>query len=196
MEQKRSFSAFLVENVLPNPNVKSLIISTSTPLAYIMPITEHIGSRIPYHVRSDIRDEWPTPNTAPTMEWLFGEFAKLQKVRPEINLINLSGDIHISNAFQLHPRGLKTPLYQITSSSLTNRSHLAATWRKIVSLKKVTKFEDARGVCYRLWPDSGKPNFLLVEAEGDSITFRLKMFDSNTDRKIVLKYGRLVDVTF
>jgi len=194
LEQKLAFSNFLVEYVVPNANIRSLIISTSTPLAYIMPFTEQIGSRIPYHIRSDIRDEWPTPNTAPTMEWLFGELGRLQKIRPEVNLVNLSGDIHVSNAFQLHPKGLKTPLYQITSSALTNRSHLKATLRKVVTLRNVTKFEDTRGFCHRLWPDCGKPNFLLVQAEGDSITFRLKSFGMKNDRRIVLKYGRLIDL--
>jgi len=191
-EQKTSFEEFLLGTVVPNPQIKHLILSTSLPLVYLRESLEIVGSRAKTSITDDIRDSWASPNNQRTMEWLFSRVSGLQKLRPDINCINLGGDIHIANAFKLKPAGFTNPLFQVTSSALTNRTHVALWLRTFISVGDVTHFSDQRGTVFRIWPDIDRPNFLNIEADLQYLVITLKVFDE-PDRRLIFSNGNLIE---
>ncbi|MFO7590046.1 MAG: hypothetical protein R6X23_04005, partial [Acidimicrobiia bacterium] len=75
-------------------------------------------------IRDDVRDSWHSPGNRRQLSRLIDILCTLHQARPDIEIINLSGDIHTSNAFTAQPKGFAKPIYQVTSSALTNRPHL------------------------------------------------------------------------
>lgn len=190
----RCFADFLTNRVIPDPNVKHLLISTSVPLVYLREMIESIGSRIISTLRDDIRDPFSTPHNKPTMDWLFGELRRIQEARSDITIVNLAGDIHVANAFKVVPVGFHQPIFQVTSSALTNRAHIPIQIRSFISVGKETTYSDSRGKATRLWPNIGKPNVLEIEGDLDRLVLTLKVFKQN-DRQLVLKGGEVISLS-
>lgn len=174
------------------PSVKYLLMGNSVPFIYVMDILESIASEaavtatdLGLNIRDDIRDSWHSPANRRQLLKLIDILRDLHHARPDIELINLSGDIHISNAFVYQPSGFNKPLYQITSSALTNRPSVSGDISNLLSIDgplSLTTHSSDFGPITRLWHEGDHPNIMLIDANESSIRFRLKIFNREDDK--------------
>ena len=80
-------------------------------------------------IRDDIRVSWHPKGNRAQLKDLIAVLRKLHRRRPDIDIVNLSGDIRVANAFSFQPLGFTKALYQFfMSSALTNREISASSW--------------------------------------------------------------------
>lgn len=109
-------------------NVRHLLLCTTVPFVHVIDLVLIIA--ITYAKLDDkdsvddIRDGWMMNRNRATLDRVLKILGRLQAVRPDIQIVNISGDIHIANAFEIETSYSDRPIYQITSSAITNRDHL------------------------------------------------------------------------
>lgn len=137
--QMAEFAAFCGQ-VAADQRVRTLFLGIGTALVNLADVFEDIGSVLPDwinemdsvgRVRDDVRDGWNAPGNRAQLRQLCGIWLWLHRTRPDLEFVVISGDIHLSNAFTFQPPGFAKPIYQITTSALTNRQSAPELLTKI-----------------------------------------------------------------
>jgi hypothetical protein len=97
--------------------------------------------------------------------------------RPDIQVVNVSGDIHVANAFEIHVEGARRPVYQLTSSAITNRVHPPGIVGSLADIGNST-FIEGVGFVRRIWDTVTDPNYITMRIGGGQAEFALKVWDS------------------
>jgi len=188
------------------PQVKYLLLGNSVPFIYINDIIEALAAELEVmatetgkHMRDDVRDSWHSPGNRRQLARLIDILRTLHQARPDIEIINLSGDIHISNAFTAQPKGFAKPIFQVTSSALTNRISISDSVSNMLSIGGTLSFLETSGdfgEVKRLWHEGVYQNFLSIDATEQRIEFRLHVYNRGDeagfgarDRKLVVRAG-------
>ena len=99
-----------------------------------------------------------------------------------MEFINISGDIHISNAFVFQPDGFNKSLFQVTSSALTNDPPSEEGLLNLLSVDGPLSYNaksDLFGKMERLWHEGKKQNFLTINANMYAIELHLHTYHSS-----------------
>ena len=189
-QQLKDFERFC-QHLKGQKNVKYLLLGNSVPFIYVLDFIETLAAEaaitateLGQHIRDDIRDSWHSPANRRQLQQLIDIVRDLHHARPDMEFINLSGDIHISNAFTFQPEGFEKPLYQITSSALTNRVSISETVSNLMSVDGPLSFEKKSedfGEIKRLWHEGTFQNFLAIDANDYRIKFKLHVFNKTDD---------------
>lgn len=185
-QQLKDFEHFC-QHLKGQRNVKYVLLGNSVPFIYILDFIETLASEavltathLGKNIRDDIRDSWHSPANRRQLRQLIDILRDLHHARPDIEFINISGDIHISNAFTFQPEGFEKPIYQITSSALTNRVSISETVSNLMSVDgplSFSKKSEDFGKINRLWHEGTYQNFLSIDANEYRIQFKLHVFN-------------------
>jgi len=202
-QQLADFSRYC-DHIQGLPGVRYLLLGNSVPFIYVNDIIEALAAELELtatelgqHIRDDIRDSWHSPGNRRQLGRLIGILRNLHIARPDIEIINLSGDIHISNALTALPDGFSKPIYQVTSSALTNRISISDSVSNLLSVGGALTFLETDGEfgeVRRLWHEGIYQNFLSIEARETAITLHLHAYNRDDeqpfgarDRKLVIR---------
>ncbi|MCW8126371.1 alkaline phosphatase D family protein [Microbulbifer halophilus] len=170
-------------------DIKYLLMGNCVPFIYVGETLEALGSEsaltkwMGHH--DDIRDSWHSPANRRQLSRLIDILRDLHHSRPDMELINLSGDIHISNAFKFQPPGFEKPLYQVTSSALTNRPPIdedISDWMSAGDGDEGSSESEILGTIERLWHQGKFQNFLSLSADQSALHIHLHVFNREDDR--------------
>lgn len=189
--QLQDFRRFC-KHVEGQPHVKYLLLGNSVPFIYINDLVETLLSELAlakedfaHEVQDDIRDSWHSPGNRRQLSVLVDILRDLHHARPDIEIVNLSGDIHVANAFSALPEGFEKPIYQVTTSPLTNRGTLSDSVVGILSadgpLDAVTR-DGLFGEVTRLWQEASFQNFLEINATEHSLHLQLRVYNRNDEQ--------------
>ncbi|MGB5965884.1 MAG: hypothetical protein WBF77_05050 [Sulfurimonadaceae bacterium] len=131
-------------------------------------------------LRDDIRDSWHSPANKRQLNKLIDILRDLHHARDDIEFINISGDIHISNAFTFQPKGFKKPILQVTSSALTNNPPKEEGLLNIISVDGLLSYNAKSsdlGEMNRLWHEGKMQNFLTIDADINAIKLHLHVYN-------------------
>jgi len=182
-QQFEDFREFL-NRIADNGQVTDVITLTTVPFVNLRTWVEELMTRVPdlineailQGIRDDVRDGWASPNNFSTFQAVIREISAFMRRRTDVQVWNVSGDIHVANAFMIVPEGLNRPIFQITTSALTNRSAPPAIIREITEIEDELTV-DGIGAVYRIWPTVADPNFLCIQSNNGRTKFALKSFD-------------------
>jgi hypothetical protein len=194
-QQLDDFRAFC-NAVVGSREVGFLFLATPVPFLYIKDFWESLGAKAPKPVtdlasgvRDDLRDSWLAPGNQDALKQLLDIVRDLLWQRPGLHVVNVSGDIHVSNAFQLWPAGFPRPIYQVTTSAITNRGHLPDLASEIMSLDTV-QLLPVLGFVRKLWAEVTDPNVLCITTTTDRAVLHLRVLpvegSAAVDRELVL----------
>ncbi|MEO1138160.1 MAG: alkaline phosphatase D family protein [Pseudomonadota bacterium] len=172
--------------------VKYLLLGNSVPFIYINDLVETLLSELAlakkdfaHEVQDDIRDSWHSPGNRRQLSALIDILRDLHIARPDIEIVNLSGDIHVANAFSAQPEGFAKPIYQVTTSPLTNRGTLSDSVVGLLSadgpLDAITS-EGLFGDVRRLWQEASFQNFLEIETTDQEMRLCLRVYNRHDDQ--------------
>ena len=175
-------------------DISMLLIISAVPVVYLRPGWEREIAEIPDFlqklsgVRDDVRDQWGSPENAKQMKKILRLLQQFHTKKPGVKIVFVSGDIHIANSFTFQPKGFSSPLYQITSSALTNDHHAPKIVRELAGLPFGPYYHGSLfGMVERLWPDVPKNNFLSLEIKEDGADFVLHVYNGE-QRRIFIKF--------
>jgi hypothetical protein len=182
--------------------VKYLRMGNSVPFIYINDLVETLLSELElakedfaHEVQDDIRDSWHSPGNRRQLSALVEILRELHRARPDIEIVNLSGDIHVANAFSAQPEGFAKPIYQVTTSPLTNRGTLSDSVVGFLSadwpLDAITS-EGLFGEVRRLWQEASFQNFLEIDATAEDLRLCLRVYNRHDDQPFGARDRRLV----
>jgi hypothetical protein len=181
-EQFADFEAFCAA-IARNRQVKFLVMGTAVPFINLKDFVEELGSQAPKAltdlmagIRDDVRDSWHSKGNRDGLKRLIGILRKLHWRRPDLDMVNVSGDIHVANAFSFQPFGFTKCLYQFTSSALSNREHPPAAVAALVDLGSTT-FTEVLGFVTRIWDSLEDPNLMTLEPKGEVLRVTLRVYD-------------------
>lgn len=181
-QQFADFEAFC-EQVAAAKEVRFLVMGCAVPFINLKDFVEELGAKAPKAltdlmagIRDDIRDSWHAPGNREGLKRLIGILRRLHRRRPQLDIVNVSGDIHVANAFSFQPPGFFKAMYQFTSSALTNREHPPEAVAALVDLGAAT-FTEVLGLVTRLWDSLGDPNLMTLEVRGELLRVTLRVFD-------------------
>lgn len=181
-QQFKDFETFC-DQVAERGEVKFLVMGCGVPFINLRDFAEELGAKaskeltdLAMGIRDDVRDSWHSPGNKAALKKLINVLRKLHYRRGDIEIVNLSGDIHVANAFTFQPMGFRKALYQITSSALTNRQHMPDIASDLLAIG-TEAFSDTLGVITRVWQEVSDPNLLVISNNGDYLRFELKVFD-------------------
>jgi hypothetical protein len=181
-QQHADFEAFCGQ-IARDRQVRFLVMGSAVPFINLKDIVEDLGSQAPQAltdlmagIRDDIRDSWHSKGNRDALKRLIAVLRRLHWRRPDIDIVNLSGDIHVANAFSFQPFGFAKALYQFTSSALTNREHPPAAVAALVDLG-ATSFSEVLGFVTRIWDSLTSPNLVTVAPLGDLLRITLRVYD-------------------
>ncbi|NJM10294.1 MAG: hypothetical protein HC883_05395, partial [Bdellovibrionaceae bacterium] len=176
------------EIVARDRNVKFYFLGTTVPFVYLNKTVEKLGSKAPKFltdlaagIRDDLRDSWASPGNQEALKRLLSGLRKLLWKRPDLNVINTSGDIHVANAFEIWPPFFPKPFYQITTSAITNRQHLPDLLGQII-VEGDLSFDPSLGLIRRLWPEVTDPNLLCIRVTPQKAVLTLKVLPVDGSR--------------
>lgn len=179
-----------IDAVIADHQVKYFLLGTTVPFIYLKENVEAILSKIPktitdltMGIRDDARDSWLSPGNKQAMKDLLGSLRKLQWHRPDIHIINVSGDIHVANAFEIMPPGFMRPIYQVTSSAITNRSHIPNRIAQLITAGN-WEISPELGLVRRLWQDIVDPNILMIKTTHEKIEFKLRVLPVDGSKNV------------
>jgi phosphodiesterase/alkaline phosphatase D-like protein len=185
--QLKDFERFC-NHIKRQPKVKYLLLGNSVPFIYILDFVESIAAESAIaatetgkEIRDDIRDSWHSPANRKQLSKLIDIVRDLHHARNDIEFINISGDIHISNAFVFRPDGFTKPIFQVTSSALTNNPPDAAGLLNLLSVGgplSINAQSKEFGKMERLWNEMENQNFLTVDANIHAIQLHLHVYNS------------------
>ena len=176
-------------------DIKYLLLGNAVPFIYILDLIEAIAAEasLAGSNRDDIRDSWHSPANRKQLLEVIDILRDLHNSRKDMEFINISGDIHISNAFSFQPEGFSKPLFQVTSSALTNNPPSEGKILDLVTVDgplSVSAKSNDFGAMKRLWSEAEEQNFLTVETKESSIEFHLHVYSDTTtpkkDRRLVI----------
>jgi hypothetical protein len=184
--QLKDFERFC-HHIKSQPRVKYLLLGNSVPFIYILDFVESIaaesaiaGTDTGKNMRDDIRDSWHSPANRRQLSNLIDILRDLHRARSDLEIVNLSGDIHLSNAFVFFPDGFNKPLFQVTSSALTNNPPDVEGLLNMLSVDgplSVNAQSDIFGKMERLWHEGSAQNFLTIDASRQAIDMHLHVYN-------------------
>ena len=181
-EQFADFEAFCAA-IARDRRVKFLVMGTAVPFINLKDFVDELGSQAPKAltdlmagIRDDLRDSWHSKGNREGLKRLIGILRKLHWRRPDLDIVNVSGDIHVANAFSFQPFGFTKCLYQFTSSALSNREHPPAAVAALVDLGTAT-FTEVLGFVTRIWDSLEDPNLMTLEPRGEVLRVTLRVYD-------------------
>jgi hypothetical protein len=199
-EQFKDFENFCYYQVQKKQNVKYLLMACGVPFINLKDYIINLGSKTPKGltdlfggIRDDIRDSWNSPDNKDGLKKLLNVLLKLHRNRPDIKIVNISGDIHVANSFSFQPLGFVRPIYQITTSALTNREHPPEILSKLLYLGDYA-FSDTLGFVRRIWTEVTDPNLLLISINNGQLEFNLKVFDLDYPNKETMPLDSVKDL--
>jgi hypothetical protein len=180
--QLKDFERFC-HHLKSQPQVKYLVLGNSVPFIYILDFVESIAAESAIaatdtgmNMRDDIRDSWHSPANRRQLSKLIDILRDLHRARNDLEFFNISGDIHLSNAFRFQPDGFNKPLFQVTSSALTNDTPSAEGLLNLLSVDgplSINAKSDLFGPIERLWHVGDAQNFLTINATLHEIKMHL-----------------------
>lgn len=204
-QQLNDFQRFC-QHIQGQPSIRHLLLGNSVPFIYINDLVETLLSEISlakedfaHEVQDDIRDSWHSPANRRQLSLLIDILRDLHIARPDIEIVNLSGDIHLANAFSAQPDGFAKPIYQVTTSALTNRGSMSDGVAGFLAadgpLDTFTS-DGLFGPVKRLWQEASFQNFLEVDATDQELLLKLRVYNRHDDqpfgardRQLVLRNG-------
>jgi len=183
--QLQDFEQFL-SLVRANPRVTHLVTNTTVPLVGLREWVTTLATRAPDFlndyviggIRDDVRDGWTSPGNRSTLQELLRILRRFMLERPDVQIINVSGDIHVGNGFEIHVEGAPRPIFQLTSSAITNRVHPPGIVGSLADIGDAT-FIEGVGFVRRIWETVTDPNFLAMRIGGGRAEFTLKVWDAD-----------------
>ncbi len=177
--------------------VKFLVLGTTVPFLYMKDLIENLGSKAPKAitdkvggVRDDLRDSWLAPGNQAALQEILDIVKSLLWSRPSLHVINVSGDIHVANAFEIWPLGFARPIYQVTTSAITNRDHLNPIASQVLAQDGIAQLP-VLGLVRKLWDEITDPNVLCITTTEDRIKLQLKVYQTPgskfIDQELVLQ---------
>lgn len=180
--QMADFKIFC-EMVAQDSSVKFLLLGTAVPFINTKDFVEELGSKAPKLVtdlfagiRDDVRDSWHSPGNRAQLDELLGIVRRTFRKNDDCVLLNVSGDVHISNAFSFIPPGFTRACYQITTSAITNRQHLPAPLGVLFETG-TWDFSSSLGIISRIWINERNPNFLQIKERDGLLDLHLNVLD-------------------
>jgi len=187
-EQMDDFKQFC-NVVAKDKNIKYLVMGSAIPFINLHGFLENLISKTPKVVtdriagiRDDVRDSWHSPGNINQLKQLISVLRWLHRQHATLEIINVSGDIHVSNMFSFQPLGFTKALYQVTSSALSNREHPNDTLNDIIQIGS-TAWSEALGLVSRIWPTISDPNIILLKPKGTYLEVSLKIYDLDAEKK-------------
>lgn len=181
-QQFADFASFCDE-VSEIRQVRYLVMGCGVPFINLKDFVETLGSAAPKAltdlmtgIRDDIRDSWHSKGNREALKALIGVLRRLHWRRPELDIVNLSGDIHVANAFSFQPPGFGKCLYQFTSSALTNRDHPPGLLAALIDVSRIST-SSTLGFVTRIWESLSDPNLMTVEPRHGSLQICVRVFD-------------------
>lgn len=184
--QLKDFERFC-HHLKSQPHVKYLVLGNSVPFIYILDFVESIAAESAIaatdtgmNMRDDIRDSWHSPANRRQLSKLIDILRDLHRARNDLEFFNVSGDIHLSNAFRFQPDGFNKPLFQVTSSALTNDPPSAEGLLNLLSVDgplSINAKSDLFGQIERLWHVGDAQNFLTINATLLEIEMHLHVYN-------------------
>ena len=185
--QLKDFERFC-HHIKSQTRVKYLLMGNSVPFIYILDFVEAFaaesaiaGTDTGQNMRDDIRDSWHSPANRRQLSKLVDILRDFHRARADVEIVNLSGDIHLSNAFKFQPDGFNKPLFQVTTSALTNDPPSAEGFLNLVSVDgplSVNAKSDIFGSMERLWHEGSAQNFMTIDATSNAVKMHLHVFDT------------------
>lgn len=178
--QLADFRAFN-DQVADNPNISFYFVGSTVPLVYVKTFWTNLGSEAPKFLtdlvmgaRDDMRDSWDSPNNEEALKELIDAIGDLLLKRPDLHIVILSGDVHVANAFEIWPPGFIRPIYQVTTSAITNRGHIPELASDIAQMGQ-WEGHAVLGLIRRLWPEILDPNVLCITTSGETAKLHLRV---------------------
>ncbi len=182
-EQMVDFTNFC-NSIAADPRIRYLIMGTAVPFINLKDFIENLVSKAPKAVtdlvggtRDDVRDSWHSPGNIGQLKQLIGVLKGLHRQNSKLEIINISGDIHVANLYAFQPLGFTRALYQVTTSALSNREHPPDLLNELITVG-TEAWSEALGLITRVWPTVSDPNFLTLEHAGNRLRLILKVFDA------------------
>lgn len=181
-QQFDDFVAFL-DSAARIPALTDVITCTTVPFVGLRTWVEVLMTRAPDFVnnvvsgiRDDVRDGWTSPGNMETFFEVLGALKTFMRRRPEVRITNISGDIHVANAYEIIMPDAPQPIYQVTTSAITNRVHPPGI---IAMMTEIAEYEDLAGVgtVRRVWETIEAPNVLHTSIESGRAKFDLKVWN-------------------
>lgn len=167
-----------------NPSIKYLIMGTAVPFINLKDFVEKMVSKAPKALidliggmRDDVRDSWHSPGNIRQLKQLIQVLKKLHRKNSKLEIINVSGDIHVANLYAFQPLGFTRAIYQVTTSALSNREHPPDKLNELLTVG-TESWSEALGLITRVWPTISSPNFLQMAHSGNFLRLTLKVFDA------------------
>ncbi len=190
--------------VAADPKVHFFILNTTVPLVHVNDLlmliaTSPLLDKVLGDNRDDVRDGWMAQGNRAELVRLLWILRELQFKRPDIEIINISGDVHIADGFTIYLAGMTKPIYQITSSAITNRQHMSDVGRELVGLStfNIPLLPGELAVVNRIWPDITDPNVLCIKSSPDSIELELQVLpvdgSTNENLKLTIPYSSSIN---
>lgn len=181
-EQLADFEQFC-ELLAKKKDIRFLIMGSAVPFINLKDFLENLISKAPKAItdlaagiRDDVRDSWHSPGNLGQLKQLIGILRRLHRQHSTLEIINVSGDIHVANMFAFQPWGFTRALYQVTSSALSNRDHPDETLNEVIQVG-TESWSEALGLISRIWPTVSDPNIVLLKPRGNNLEVQLKVYD-------------------
>ncbi len=192
-EQYEDFVGFL-RSLREATSVRHLVTCTTVPFISLRTWVTALASRAPNAVnntlltgiRDDVRDAWNSPGNISTLTEILAALRWFMRERPDVSVSNISGDIHVAQAYELHIPGAPRPVYQVTTSAITNRHHppdLVAYLAEVGDVEGDTEYVEGIGHVRRIWSTITDPNVLLMQFRTDEANYTLKVWDTENPRE-------------
>jgi hypothetical protein len=180
--QLEDFARFL-GSARNRSQVTDLVLNTSVPFVGLRDWVVTLATRAPNllndvalgGVRDDVRDSWTSPGNIETLAAVIATLRSFMVDRPDVRVTNVSGDIHVANAFEIRVSGAPRPIYQLTTSALTNRNHPASLIGSIAEIADSAEI-DGVGSVRRIWETVTDPNVLEMKIGNGRAEFDLKVW--------------------
>ena len=179
-QQFNDFRQFLSQ-VSRRSDITDVITCTTVPFVNLGTWIEEYASNAPdllneallQSIRDDVRDGWASPRNLNTLQAVLEEIGATMRQRADVRFWNVSGDIHVANAFAIVLPGTIRPLMQVTTSAVTNRSLPPAAVRALTEIGDEL-YLDGSGEVYRAWETVTDPNALFIRIGGGEAEFTLR----------------------
>lgn len=184
-EQFNDFVAFL-DGLRGNAGITDLITHTTVPFVGLRSWVTELVTRSPDFlndsilegVRDDVRDAWTSPGNLPTLSAVLDALRSFMRSRPDVRVTNVSGDIHVAQAYTIEMPGLAAPVFQLTSSAITNRTHPSEFLAALIEVSR-DEYIPGVGLVSRVWPTVSDPNILTIDIESGRAKFDLKVWNKD-----------------
>lgn len=185
-QQYRDFVHFL-STIGDRDDLTDLLTCTTVPFINLRTWVTELVTRVPDFinsgllkgVRDDVRDSWTSPGNIDTLIAVMQALAKFMRRRPEVRVWNISGDIHVGSAYEIRMPGVTRPIYQVTTSAITNRTHPSDLIAEATEIKVGTYIKGV-GYVRRIWDTTTEPNILLARLGHGRAEFTLSVWNEQS----------------